>query len=147
MNTRFDFVAVFCVCLCHFFLSTPAHAASYSFGVLENGEWVTKFGEVPSPPAHYTTPTTDHILNRKDKQYLCSLVNLADSNCTDVRFSNGASGLNGQAGITRFILNVSMVYKGKECSGAVWKTLQSDGSWILSSPTALFGFPYTCDIP
>lgn len=147
MIGRFKMAAVFCAWLCISAIHTNADARSYSYGVYESGKWSTKYGEVPAPPLKFQVPTGKPDLNDFDKQYLCELVKLSAADCQNVRFTNGPGGFNAEAGVAQFIWDIQMSYYGKQCSASVWKTRQKDGAWLLSSPTAVFGFPHTCSIP
>lgn len=147
MFSRLNLAAVFCAWLCISVIHINAEARSYSYGVYEGGEWSTKYGDVPAPPLKFQVPTGNPDLNDFDKQYLCELVKLSATECKSVRFTNGPAGFNAEAGVVQFIWDIGMSYNGKQCSGSVWKTRKKDDTWLLSSPTAVFGFPHTCTIP
>lgn len=127
-------------------LSATAHADCYA--EYSQGKWVNKCGEPPAPPAKYSAPTVESTLNQNDKLYLCSLVQLSEAQCSDVRFKLGHSALIGRAGVTQVGTDVRLFLQDKQCVTAVWKTYDIDSArWVLSSPTAVLGFPYDCNIP
>jgi hypothetical protein len=126
--------------------SRPAHAECY--GVYSQQGWTVACGEVPAPPSKYAVSTALPSVNQLDKLYLCSLVQLSDTQCNDVVFWPVYGGLFSKEGVVQSTVSIRMEYNGKQCAGAVWKTYQRDSdTWVLASPTSIFGFPSSCEIP
>ncbi|MGZ3768584.1 MAG: hypothetical protein ACXVCP_02470 [Bdellovibrio sp.] len=140
-------IAILCFTVVIYSIFGSAYAESYSFGVYKDGRWKTMVGEVPPPPPRYSMPTSEPTLNQNDKFYLCKLVQLSENECADVQFTSNSSGLTVKGGAVEFGMDVQMYYHGKSCSGAVWKSFQNEKTWVLASPTSMFGFPHECQIP
>lgn len=117
------------------------------YAVHSQNAWETKCGDVPAPAARFAIPTPDEALNQNDKSYLCSLTDLSEAQCANVQFSLQGSGISAEEGVIQYGVDVRMTLNEKQCAATVWKTQQSDHTWVLSSPTSILGSPDECDLP
>lgn len=103
--------------------------------------------EIPSPiSSKYAVPNPNPAFNENDQSYLCSLMQLSETQCGQAHFFTSLAGIYGDQGIVQYAVDVRIKYLEKQCVAAVWKTYQHVNQiWVLSEPTKLLNFPYSCD--